>query len=72
MIRNVEICICPDHIVHSPRAQPRRTVMPPAPPEQYEGLWARVSRICDEFMLQCGDVQLGSQIWGTPPENTQK
>jgi hypothetical protein len=71
MVRKVECSICPDHIIHSQHVQPGRNVIPPAP-EGCEGLWARVTRICDQFMPQMEDVRLGSQMWWTPRESAQK
>jgi hypothetical protein len=72
MVRKVESSIRPDHIIHSQHVQPRRNVILPALPECCDGLWARVNRICDQFMPQPGDVRLGSQMWWTPRENAQK
>ena len=56
MAREVEPSISADPIIlHSQLVLPKRDVVPPALPEAWEGLWARVNRICDQYMPQLFD-----------------
>jgi hypothetical protein len=70
MVRKAKSSSCSDRIIHSQHVQPRHN--PPALPASCEGLWARVNRICDQFMPQPSNVRLSSQMWWTPQENAQK
>jgi hypothetical protein len=70
MVRKVESSIYSDQIIHSQHIQPGHNHF--ALPESCEGLWARVDRICDQFMPQVSNVRLGSKMWWTPQENAQK
>ncbi len=72
MVRKLESSITPDNIICSKHVLLGREVILPALVEDCQSLWTRVNRICDRYMPQLFDVQLGPQMLRRPCENTQK
>jgi len=59
-------------IPHSQLVLPRRKVVLPPLPENCESLWARVNRICDQYMPELFDMRLGPRTWWTSGEDPQR
>jgi len=72
MAREVDSSISSDSIIHSQLVLPRCNVVLPEVPEDCEGLWARVNRICDRYMPQPLDMRFGAQLWWAPEENANR
>ena len=73
MAREVELSLFPQRpILHSQLVLPRRRPVLPPLPENCESLWARVNRICDQYMPELFDARLGPKTWWTPGENAQR
>jgi hypothetical protein len=69
MARKVRASIPAAPIVHSQLALPKRGVQLPPVPEERDGLWVCVNRICDQYMPQLFDA---SGWYITTGENAQR
>ncbi len=73
MASEVTLPVSPHHVIlYSQLVLPKRKVVLPAVPEHSESLWARVNRICDQYMPERCDMRLDPNAWRTPEENAQK
>jgi len=73
MASDVELSVSPQApILHSQLVLPRRRPLLPPLPENCESLWARVNRICDQYMPEPFDMGFGPKTWRTPVENAQR
>jgi hypothetical protein len=56
MVRRVKTSIPAAPLIHSQLILPKRDAHLPPLPDESDGLWVRVNRICDQYMPQLFDA----------------